>query len=681
METKTTEFFRNIQDLPPIDSQEFQDLVDWEIEKCMGGISINGVFFSGWLYHHLNHWNIRIDKKDNYGNIVKIKSLPYLRDNEWMRADALEQCKLQKKGYMEVGLRQGGKSEFEASVTGWSALNFEHTQNVIVGGNGADLSLLTDKLDFGLGNLWEGIKIPRIDKDWKKPLVRLGFKERSNEDQVWSYLVIRNAQDGNNTEAPAGTTAKCFVIDEVGKFPFGQVFEAAKPAFISEFGWRTIPILVGTGGSFENGADAERFFYNPDSNNFLSFIDELTGKRTCLFMSGLYRSDFKIITSMAQWLIKEGKLVEGSYPELERIEIRVADKELAETSIKEERRIKAGDPDRTEYLKAIMYNPLNPQECFLNASTNIYNVESAKAQQRKLYGEERTGTPVVLFHDVDRVNHVFTDKRPISSYPLKNNESKDAPVVIYEFPIDIPPFGLYVAGVDPYRQGKAEYSTSLGAVYIYKRMHDINSEMYQDMFVASYVARPDRKDEWEEQARLLIKYYNARTLCENDDISFIEYMKAKGDAHYLEPQPAWLREIVHNTTVSREYGIHRSSDKIRDHLNTCLKRYLETIIHTEKDIEGSIISETLGVSRVLDPLLLEEIIKFNEDGNYDRQVAASLALAMAYHLDPILGRVGANDDPRYKALFAKTKRLTTTLFTNVIPSMLKNRKRRNTLFR
>jgi hypothetical protein len=684
MEVKTTEFFKNIKDLPPPDSSEFRQLIDWEIEKCMGGVTVNGVHFSGWLYCHLNHWYIRIDKKDNYGNIVRIKSLPFLRDNEWIRSEALEKCKIQRKGYMEVGLRQGGKSEFEASVTGWSATFFELTQNVIVGGNGPDLSLLTDKLDFGINNMWEGIRIPRIDKDWKKPLVRLGFKERNNEDQVWSYLVIRNAQEGNNTEAPAGTTAKSFVIDEVGKFPFGQVFEAAKPAFLSEHGWRTIPILVGTGGSFENGADAERFFYNPDSNNFLSFLDPETGKYTCLFMSGLYRQDCKYITTLSDWLIKEGSLVQGVYPELEKIEIRVADKELAAAKIKEEREVKAKDPDRTEYLKAIMYHPLTPDECFLSSSDNIYNIRAAKAQQQKLYDLGRTGTPVILFHGEEgKVKHVFTDKMPISSFPLKNNESKDAPVVIYEFPIDNPPFGLYVAGVDPYRQGKAEYSDSLGAVYIYKRMHDINSELYQDMFVASYVARPDNKDDWEEQARLLVKYYNARTLCENDDISFIEYMKAKGDAHYLEPQPAWLKELVQNSTVKREYGIHRSSDRIRDHLHTSLKRYLETVLYREVDeVTGSVNKEILGVNRVLDPMLLEEIIKFNPDINCDREVAASLAIALAYHLDPIIGKVGENNDPRFKAIFDKKRRAKTSnkLFDKVERKIKTKGRNRNKLF-
>ena len=235
-----------------------------------------------------------------------------------------------------------------------------------------------------------------------------------------------------------------------------------------------------------------------------------------------------------------------------------------------------------------MYYPLKVDECFLSSSENIFDIESARRQKYRLLEQERTGIPVILFNNDGKIEHEFTDKQPITNFPLKPQDSKDAPIVIYEFPIENPPYGLYVAGVDPYRQGKSAYSSSLGSVYIYKRMHSITDEKYQEMFVASYVARPDKKETWEEQARLLIKFYNARTLCENDDISFIEYMKAKGDAHYLEKQPMWLKEIVPNTTVQREYGIHRSSDKIRDYLHVCLKKYLEDTIYKETDEQGNV---------------------------------------------------------------------------------------------
>jgi hypothetical protein len=316
-----------------------------------------------------------------------------------------------------------------------------------------------------------------------------------------------------------------------------------------------------------------------------------------------------------------------------------------------ERLKKAGD--RVAFLKEKMYYPQKVDDIFLNEDTNIFDIEAAKRQKIRLLQNERTGTPVILFSDEGKIGHEFTDNLPITNFPLKSTDRKDAPIVIYEFPIENPPYGLYVAGDDPYRQGQAKYSTSLGSVYIYKRMHDLTGEKYQDMFVASYCARPDKKETWEEQARLLIKYYNARALCENDDISFIEYMKSKGDAHYLEKQPQWLLEVIPNTTVKREYGIHRSARKVIDYLHTCLKRYMEDVIYSEKDEDGNVTKEIAGVSKVFDPMLLEEIIQYNDEGNFDRIIAAELAIAQALKMDPIIGKIGGTNDDRVKSLYSK----------------------------
>src|SRR5690606_34965900 len=165
-------------------------------------------------------------------------------------------------------------SEMEASFFGMNAIMFENSQNVIVCGNDNDLSLLKDKVDFGLKNVWEGLNIPRLDKTWRSNQIRLGYKKPSGDDEIWSYIVIRNAKDGHNTEVSAGTTAKTFIMDEVGKYPFSQAYEAGVPAMKGKNGFRAVPILVGTGGSFDNGKDAENFFLNPDANNFLSVYDE-----------------------------------------------------------------------------------------------------------------------------------------------------------------------------------------------------------------------------------------------------------------------------------------------------------------------------------------------------------------------------------------------------------------------
>lgn len=658
MEVKTTEFFKNIKSLPPKGTKEFDDLIEWEKEKLLGGITVNGVKFSGWLYWHLNHWHIRGDDLDKYGNIVRVPILPDLRDNEWIRDQHLQACQENKLGYFEAGGRQLGKSEAESSICIYTATLFQNSQNVIVGGDDADLSLIKDKIDFGIDNLWEGLRKPKIDKDWRKPMIRLGYRLKNGKDIVWSYLMIRNVTRGKNTEGPAGTTAKSYISDEVAKYPFGSVFEAAKPAFMSKYGWRLVPICVCTGGSFEKSDDAERYFNNPRANSMMPVVDPKTGKETALFMSGIYRMDCKENMTLSEWLIREGNLPPGEYPELDKITIAVADKEKARKKILQERKDKESDPDKTEYLKLIMYNPLDPDECFMTLGSNIFNAEIAKKQKERIKESEAFGIPVILKNTGSKIIHdTDTRKLPISSYPIKPNESKDAPPVIWEFPIEEkPPFGLYVAGVDPYRQGKAEFSTSLGAVYIYKRMHDIYSEKFQNMFVASYVARPDSRTEWWEQARWLIRYYNARTLVENDDISFIDYMTSVNDDHYLEPSPEWLKAVAPTSSIDRPYGLSTANPKIRAHVLSNYKKYTEERLHVERDSEGSIVSEILGVSRIMDSILLEETMKYNEDGNFDRIIAASLAVTLANHLDPIVGKITTTEtDPRLQSYFNRNK--------------------------
>ncbi len=118
-----------------------------------------------------------------------------------------------------------------------------------------------------------------------------------------------------------------------------------------------------------------------------------------------------------------------------------------------------------------------------------------------------------------------------------------------------------------------------------------------------------------------------------------------------------VKEISSNTTVRRDYGIHRSSEKIRDFLHGALKKYTEEVMHVEKDDEGNIISETKGMSKIFDPVLLEEMIQYNEEGNFDRIIAAELAIALAMKLDPIMGKIGGEKDVRMQSMFTKNRKI------------------------
>jgi len=664
------DWFINQKRLPDKDSVEYKQFYDYHKELCLRGCMMDGEFINPFLYWHLNIWHTEVDIIDDYGRINQKYANPLLRDNEWIVTNEIERAHVEKKGLVILGIRRFAKSVIEASYIGWGATFDENSQNVIAGLNAPDIKLITDKLDKGLNFIPPAWRWQRVEDNWKQQ-VTLGIKTKAGERIPFSQILIRNLDGGNNEEAIAGTKPRKLIIDEIGKGNFLRGLQAAIPGFTTPFGWGCSPILTGTGGDMKMFMDAKSLMFDVDNFNFLSYKNNKDTQRIHgLFIGHKYRMEAKESSTLGAYLNKPKK------SKLHEVTMLVSNDELADRVTEEllEQKKKAGD--RMAYLKEKMYYPKEVDDIFLNEDTNIFDIDAAKRQKARLLYQERTGTPVILYDDGEGIKHEFTDKLPITNFPLKNSEEKDAPIVIYEFPITNPSYGLYVAGVDPYRQGKAKYSESLGSVYIYKRMHSITGEKYQDMFVASYTARPNKKETWEEQSRLLIKYYNARALVENDEISFIDYMIAKGDARFLEKQPEWLKEIVPNTTVRRDYGIHRSADKIRDFLHGCLKKYTEEAIHIEKDEDANIISEVKGMSKIFDPVLLEEMIQYNEDGNFDRIVAAELAIALAMKMNPVFGKIGGQGDVRIEALYSKKKKR--ALFEN--SSKLFNNKK-NKLFR
>lgn len=641
------DWFINQARIPDETSDEYKAFFNFHKELCMNGAMMDGQYINPFLYWHLNIWHTEVDVIDEYGRINQKYANPLLRDNEWLVTNEIDRAHKEKKGLVILGIRRFAKSVIEASYIGQGATFDENSQNIIAGLNAPDIKLITDKIDKGLNFLPKAWRWQRVEDNWAKQ-VTLGIKTKAGERIPFSQILIRNLDGGNNEEAIAGSKPRRLIIDEIGKGSFLRGLQAAIPGFTTPFGWGCSPILTGTGGDMKMFMDAKSLMFDVENFNFLEYNNAKDDKRVHgLFISHKYRMEAKEESSLGAFLEKPS----GS--SLYQVKMMVSNEEKATeiTNGNLEKLKKAGD--RMAYLKEKMYYPQEVDDIFLNEDTNIFDIEAAKRQKARLLYNEKTGTSVVLYDDGNGVKHEVSQKLPISNFPLKNSDLKDAPVVIYEFPVSDPPFGLYVAGIDPYRQGKSAYSSSLGSVYIYKRMHSISGEDYQDMFVASYCARPDKKEVWEEQARYLIKYYNARALCENDEISFIDYMIAKGDAHYLEKQPDWLKEIVPNTTVRRDYGIHRSSEKIRDFLHGSLKKYTEEVINRELDDNGDVKSETKGMAKILDPVLLEEMIQYNESGNFDRIIAAELAIALAMKMDPIYGRIEGKKDVRLESMYSK----------------------------
>ena len=637
----SNEMYRNMKLVPSEDSSEYQAFALEEWRKVKDGITIGGVYISGWLYWHLNHWKTQIDTPSG----DRLTANPSLRDNEWIIAEGLERAEKEKQILCVFGARQIAKTTFSSSYLARKGTIIVNSQNLIIGASKGDLANITNDIDFGLQNVTKMFRIPRITRDWKSGEVFLGVKTKEGDNQIHSMFRIRNTEGGKNTEVTAGARASSALIDEAGKGEFAKVIAALKPALRGPFGWRAPIIVTGTGGSFDKGRDAEIMMFNPESNDVVAYVDEATGKKTGLFMPGWLRQDFKKETTLGDYLnIDE--------PELKDISMKVSDKELAITTLKKERLLLAKDPDTSKLLKAIMYDPLEIDEIFLSEGDNIFPKDLIIDQKLFLAKSAPPVDNVELYLDGDNVvRHKFTEKKPILHYPMRQEDNKEGVVQIWEMPISNAPGGIYIAATDPYKQSAAAYSDSVGSTYIFKRTYDLVSDKFQNTIVAAYHGRPKKIQTWYEINKMLLKFYNAKSLCENMDYGFIQHLIDKNEApFYLVPQPQFLYDIHPNSTVHRGYGIHMTTE-IKNYIHSCIIEYMTNTINTTLDADGNK-TEILGVRRIIDPLLLEELLKYSASANTDRIISFGLVLAYAKSLDK--NPVTSQKDSRYIEYYNST---------------------------
>jgi len=650
----SSEFLINIKELPDITSEEYTAFWENEDKKITEGVTINGIYFSPFIYWHLNYSSIYVDTLVGKRTIRKLDRPQfwdtYLEvDNVFQRAENHEDGK---KGVVLVGSRRISKTVLTSSYIAHKAITQPSSDNLISALNQPDLNNTTQAVDLILRNLPEYFRFPRIEDDWKRQ-VTLGFKDKkTNARNEYSKIHVRNFDEGNNTEAAAGLTLSSFMLEEAGKGNMLNALAATVPCFDSPYGWRCSPIVIGTSGDMTKAGDLEELFSNPEAYNFLAVEANETGKSYGLFVPGT--SSLKVPKDPQPL----GLYLGASEPsELDDITIWVSDKEKGREMILKSREQTKKSSGLEAYLKEVMYYPLNHEECFLELSQNIFPVDILQEQLQKITSQDIQPDVVELYQASDgKVKHKFTEKKAVSNFPTKPSDDLEGCVQIWEYPLSDAPYGLYTGGTDPYKQSQAHYSTSLGSTYVYKRVHDLSGEGWQNIIVAAYTGRPKKIEQWYETTKNLLKYYNAKTLCENMDYGFIQHCVDKNEgSRLLERTPTFLTDIHPNSTVNRDFGIHMTKD-IKNYLLSNIIEYLTEVIEIDRDKEGNVISEKLGVTRILDPLLLKELLKFTPKLNVDRVVSFGLALSMAKSLNTKVIIGNSDADTRMKEYFRAYKK-------------------------
>ena len=106
-------------------------------------------------------------------------------------------------------------------------------------------------------------------------------------------------------------------------------------------------------------------------------------------------------------------------------------------------------------------------------------------------------------------------------------------------------------------------------------------------------------------------------------------MIARKKQKYLVPkqQVLFLKDLGSNQNVFQEYGWKNTGTLFKSHLISYALEYIREAIDEEVDKNGEVISQTLGIDRIPDPMLLTEMSQYFPGLNVDRLVAFS-----SYHM-------------------------------------------------
>ena len=181
---------------------------------------------------------------------------------------------------------------------------------------------------------------------------------------------------------------------------------------------------------------------------------------------------------------------------------------------------------------------------------------------------------------------------------------------VYNFECDTHTFlcrNITTHNCDPYDFDESG-TTSLGSCFIYKRVQNI--EAYSDMVVAEYTGRPKSAEEFYENVRKLLIYYNARLMFENQNKGIYVYFANKHCDYLLADQPDILDQVVSNSKVNRKKGCH---------MNKQIKQWGQGLIKDWLNDSGA--DGVKNVYKIMSEPLLEELISANDNVNTDREMA------------------------------------------------------------
>ena len=624
-----------------VDTKEYYDYWDEQERRCLEGYtSPNGIEITGYHYFYLNFFRIQrsIDRTIK-GRKVKRRDeeFPRFYDGDYDYFWVLEICRngIDKKDYERLNLGidihpddlRGGRNlmVLKARRKGFSYKNAGVLAcNYYFIPDSNSVAYAYDKKYLQGDGIYQkfidGVTFvdrntpfiqPRLVDRPAQMAIKSGYKININGTDIdqGKQSLVQGISLKDNPDGVRGGAKEVALLEELGKFPGVKKAYDILHHTVQE-GVESLGLIIGFGTGGTADADfegAEKLFFEPETNGCIRINnkwDDGADGTWCGYFCPIYQN-------LPGFMDEDGNSLEEEAIEYE--------------NVQRELKKKSKDPD--SYSQYVAEMPYKPREATLAVDMNLFPTQDILAHLNNVVVHKRYnfGTPGILYETEKGVKFkIAGDLKPVYKFPHSKETDLSGAVVIYESPIKYEgkvPDGLYLACHDPYAQDTSTNSASLGATYIIKRTNEF-SQTFNESIVASYVARPGSQDEYNRIMFMLAEYYNAKIGFENDRGDVKGYATRFKKLHMLEEQFSFLdkKELQGNT--KRAYGMNMTRQR-KEQGEIYLRDWLLTPVTNLENGEKKLILHT-----ILDPALLEEFLRFNKEGNFDRVMALMIGM---YH--------------------------------------------------
>lgn len=611
--------------LAPRGTTDYNKYWEQETDRCLNGYTApDGEGITGYNYFYLNYSPIMRLKEEEYtdreGNLRKrrqrILEFPSFWDYDYYYFCAIEQAELEGKHMAVLKCRQRGYSFKGGSMLVRNYMLIPGSKNFAIASE--QKFLIGDGL---LTKAWQIMDFLDKHTAWAKQRLVSTRMERTSGYKITDEFGKQTEQGylssitgitlKNDPERVRGTRAKLVLWEEGGKFPsLLDAWRIEQPSVETDDGKAFgLMIAFGTGGT--EGASFEglkELFYKPKSYNVLSFPniwDEGRENTECAFFVPAYSNLESFDDDGNQvYMDRDG----NSYKE-----------KAIQNLIDQRNKVKDGGASQQSIDRFISERPIRPAEAVLELGKNIFPRKLLMDQLTRIRTNKKLQSMKhIVDLEWDGNGQVKATEKPsgdITNYPLKKGDKPHGAVVIWEYPVKDPPLGLYIGGTDPYDHDDS-FTNSLGSTFIFKRVRA--GEAWSDVIVAEYSGRPDTAEEYYENVRKLLTFYNARLLFENERKGIYPYFTNKHCDYLLADQPdKIISEVFKDSKVQRRKGCHMTK-QIRAYGEGLILEWL-----LDEFEEGH-----PNVERVYSEPLIEELIENDGVRNVDRVIA--LCMVMIY---------------------------------------------------